>query len=445
MKSAISRRTFLKGSTAAAAGLLMSAAAPQTIRAAASGQPLATLIDVSKCVGCEECVAACSEANATKYPNLQEPIPKMYPPRSKPEDWSTKQDVTHRLTPYNWTFIQSVETEYKGETVSLTMPRRCMHCSNPPCVKLCPWGAAKQLPNGISRIDADVCLGGSKCRKVCPWDIPQRQSGVGLYLDILPSLAGNGVMYKCDRCYDRIAAGEQPACIDACPEGAQTIGPRDQIIESAHRLAKETNGYIYGETENGGTNTIYVSPVPPQLWSNGLGLQKRLNRNLKPRRLAMSDSTKMVSPARYKASGWLFTGVMFFLVLTGFGQMPVFKRYYVADIPGLGWLAQFYVTHYLHYLGGAILLLLIGYWVVSWLLERSPHERLSPWGSFRLILLSVILLTGLLLAVKNFNGYFYPPAVIIAFDLIHLGLVMIWLFTGLAGLILRKRWLTHPG
>jgi hypothetical protein len=69
-------------------------------------------------------------------------------------------------------------------------------------------------------------------------------------------------MFKCDRCYDRIAAGQTPACIAACPEGVQTIGPRDEIIAQAHALAREINGYLYGETENGGTNTIYVSPVP---------------------------------------------------------------------------------------------------------------------------------------------------------------------------------------
>ena len=69
-------------------------------------------------------------------------------------------------------------------------------------------------------------------------------------------------MYKCDRCYNRIADGESPACIEACPEDVQTIGPRVEIIEKAHAIAKEIGGYIYGEEENGGTNTIYVSPVP---------------------------------------------------------------------------------------------------------------------------------------------------------------------------------------
>ena len=84
---------------------------------------------------------------------------------------------------------------------------------------------------------------------------------MGLYLDILPNFAGNGVMYKCDRCYNRIEEGKLPACIEICPENVQKIGPRDAIVKEAHAIAREINGYIYGETENGGTNTIYVSPV----------------------------------------------------------------------------------------------------------------------------------------------------------------------------------------
>jgi hypothetical protein len=105
-------------------------------------------------------------------------------------------------------------------------------------------------------------MGGSKCKEVCPWHIPQRQTGVGLYLKLLPSFAGNGVMFKCDRCYNRIEAGDLPACIEACPEDVQKIGPREEIVKEAYVLAKKVNGYVYGDKENGGTNTIYVSPVP---------------------------------------------------------------------------------------------------------------------------------------------------------------------------------------
>jgi Fe-S-cluster-containing dehydrogenase component len=254
---------FLKTSLTATAGAAAAAVPGTRALAAADGRGyLATLIDIRKCIGCEACVQACRDANAAKFPEPVKPFPKMYPSRVKVSDWSEKRDVVDRLTPYNWLFIQHATVKMNGAESDLTIPRRCMHCVNPPCVKLCPWGSAKQLENGISRIDADICLGGSKCKNVCPWDIPQRQTGVGLYLELLPSLAGNGVMYKCDRCYQRIAAGETPACIEACPEGVQTIGPRGEIVARARALAAEINGYVYGDRENGGTNTIYVSPVP---------------------------------------------------------------------------------------------------------------------------------------------------------------------------------------
>jgi formate dehydrogenase iron-sulfur subunit len=258
----ISRRSFLKGGLAAVGALGVSGLPLPAAVKGAGQKELATLIDIRKCIGCEACVDACREWNEPKFPEPKKPFPRMYPKRVKAADWSEKRDVTDRLTPYNWLFIQEATVKVNGEEQTLTVPRRCMHCQNPPCADLCPWGAARKMKNGITRIDADICLGGKKCQAVCPWHIPERQTGVGLYLDILPSLAGNGVMYKCDRCYNRIEKGELPACIEVCPEKVQKIGPRDEIVREAHAIAGEINGYIYGEKENGGTNTIYVSPVP---------------------------------------------------------------------------------------------------------------------------------------------------------------------------------------
>ncbi len=235
------------------------------IAAQSDGLELATLLDISQCIGCGACVDACRETNGYKYPEPEKPFPKMYPSRVKAADWSDKREVDDRLTPYNWLYIQTSEVEYKGEVHELNIPRRCLHCQNPPCANLCPWGAAARRSDGVVRINDKICLGGSKCKSVCPWNIPERQTGVGLYLDILPSLAGNGVMYKCDRCYQRLDKAEVPACIEACPQQLQQIGPRDEMVTKAHALAKEMDGFIYGETENGGTNTIYVSPVPFEL------------------------------------------------------------------------------------------------------------------------------------------------------------------------------------
>jgi formate dehydrogenase iron-sulfur subunit len=272
MSKELSRRSFLKGSVVAACATCAAQVPLPASAKAKTGQELATLIDIRKCVGCGACVEACREANDFKYPDPEKPFPKMYPSRVKVADWSgeERREVRDRLTPYNWLTIQAATVEVDGEQTELTFPRRCMHCQNPPCADLCPWGAARKLENGITVIHSAICLGGKKCQVVCPWDIPQRQTGVGLYLDILPSLAGNGVMYKCDRCYNRIAEGELPACIEECPEEVQIIGPRDEIVAEAHRLAREEGVYIYGETENGGTNTLYVSPVPFEMLNGAI-------------------------------------------------------------------------------------------------------------------------------------------------------------------------------
>ncbi len=255
---AVSRRTFLKAVGLGGVGLAM----PKAAEARSDGEELATLLDLGKCVGCGACVEACHEASRAKYPEPVKPFPRMYPARVKASDWSEKRHVDDRLTPYNWLYIQSAQVEHNGRSHLVNMPRRCLHCQNPPCANLCPWGAAYKLDNGIVRIDSDICLGGAKCQNVCPWEIPQRQTGVGLYLKLLPSLAGNGVMYKCDRCHDRVARGALPACVEACPEGVQSIGPRPEMVARARDLAESMNGYIYGLEENGGTNTLYVSPVP---------------------------------------------------------------------------------------------------------------------------------------------------------------------------------------
>jgi len=262
----VSRRGFLKAMGVGGAGMLLPAAAARAgeprVPAPSDGE-LATLLDLSKCIGCGACVEACRESNAYKFPEPEKPFPDMVPSkRAKPEDWSDKRDVDDRLTPYNWLYIQNASGEYRGESFDINIPRRCMHCQNPPCANMCPFGAAAKQKNGITRINDKLCLGGAKCRTVCPWNIPQRQSGLGLYKDLLPRLAGSGVMYKCDRCYQKLDKGELPACIEVCPENVQTIGPRHEIVAEARRLAEEMNGFIYGLEENGGTNTLYVSPVP---------------------------------------------------------------------------------------------------------------------------------------------------------------------------------------
>ena len=69
-------------------------------------------------------------------------------------------------------------------------------------------------------------------------------------------------MFKCDLCRERLAANEQPFCIEACPRKAMQIGRRDSIFKAAQSLADQYSGDLYGMHEHGGTSTIYVSKIP---------------------------------------------------------------------------------------------------------------------------------------------------------------------------------------
>jgi Fe-S-cluster-containing dehydrogenase component len=257
----LTRRGFLKVS----AGLLGLLAIPKVVEAKPG--KYATLIDLTKCDGCKDepiplCVKACREENSHRFPVPKRPIPD-YWPRKFHEDWEPKKDRIDTLTPYNWIFVQKVNVD--GETIYI--PRRCMHCDNPPCVRGCPFGALSKQPEGNTVIDHSICFGGAKCRDVCPWGIPQRQAGVGIYLKLTPKFAGGGVMYKCDLCDARIKKGLLPACIEACQKrlgdkAPMMFGMRNQIYNYAYQIARQKGLFIYGDKQNGGTSTLYLSSLP---------------------------------------------------------------------------------------------------------------------------------------------------------------------------------------
>ena len=276
----LTRRGFLqKGSLAMAAGAAGIMGGPSLSEA--KGGTFATMIDLTKCDGCKgepipKCVAACRQVNEKKFPAPQGPIKDLWPQKTH-DDWSQKKDVLDQLTPYNWTTVQRVQVE--GE--ELFLPRRCMHCDNPPCANLCPFGALSQNADSSVVINPDLCMGGAKCKAVCPWGIPQRQSGVGLYMKMQPIPAGGGVMFKCDLCHDRLQKGQIPACVEACDRRLGRgrplfFGPRTEVQKMARNRAKEVNGFLYGEKENGGTSTFYVSKVPFEKIDAALKEKKRI-------------------------------------------------------------------------------------------------------------------------------------------------------------------------
>jgi formate dehydrogenase iron-sulfur subunit len=134
-------------------------------------------------------------------------------------------------------------------------PFHCMHCLDPSCVSACTVGALQQNEDGIVVYDDERCIGCRYCMYACPFAVPHFEWEQRLALIV-----------KCDMCVERLPASGQPACAATCPTQAIRFGPRESMLAEANaRIAQQPDRYIdhvYGENENGGTSTFYVSPVP---------------------------------------------------------------------------------------------------------------------------------------------------------------------------------------
>ena len=139
----------------------------------------------------------------------------------------------------------------------------------------------------------------------------------------------------------------------------------------------------------------------------------------------------------------LYFFVLIILAFTGFGQMPVFKRYYLADMPGLGWTADYYLTHYLHYLGAIFLVGLFSLLVADYLLIGRKTFRLSYSACIRIFLLFVIVLTGVFRVLKNFPEIVFSPGFNVFIDTAHFGFVIIYFLAALIFKGFKTKWVIY--
>jgi ferredoxin len=130
-----------------------------------------------------------------------------------------------------------------------------MHCIDPACVAACMLGALKKREFGIVSYDVDYCVGCRYCEVACPYGVPKFQ-----WASAAPRIV------KCELCRHRLAKGQEPACTEVCPRKAVIFGKRaDLLREAKRRLAESPDRYvpkIYGETDGGGTQVLYLSHVP---------------------------------------------------------------------------------------------------------------------------------------------------------------------------------------
>ena len=229
------RRGFLKTTLVAGTAAL----AGNQVQARETRNPeefVGILVDTTRCIGCRACEVACGEEHDLLVPDVM-------------SDGALE---TQRTTSdKQWMVVNKHETE-KGDVY---VKRQCMHCYQAACATACPTIAMEKTKKGPVIWDGGKCLGCRFCMVSCPFDMPKFEYG-----------SWNPKLQKCTMCFERLEAGQKPACVKACPTDTLIFGTRADNLEIArHRIYSHPDKYvhqIYGEHEVGGTGYIYLSAVP---------------------------------------------------------------------------------------------------------------------------------------------------------------------------------------
>jgi formate dehydrogenase iron-sulfur subunit len=186
------------------------------------GEQYAFSVDLDACSGCKACVSACHSLNGL-------------------DDEET------------WREVGLLFGSTADGPVLQTITTACHHCLDPACQLGCPVQAYhKDEVTGIVHHLDDQCIGCQYCIFKCPYDVPKYSPA-------------RGIVRKCDMCHQRLAAGEAPACVQACPTHAIRITK----VTRAEVNARSTNPLVPGAADSGYTRptTRYLreTPLPADL------------------------------------------------------------------------------------------------------------------------------------------------------------------------------------
>ncbi|HEX3394323.1 MAG TPA: 4Fe-4S dicluster domain-containing protein [Acidimicrobiales bacterium] len=184
---------------------------PATDAGWATDQPrLGFFTDTSLCIGCKACEVACKEWNGVPDDGF---------------DFSgTSYDNTGALGADTWrhvTFTEKLVPTPAGDEVRWLMSSDvCKHCTDAACLDVCPTGALFRTEHGTVVVQDDVCNGCGYCVPACPFGVIDQRRG-------------DGRVWKCTLCYDRIGVGMTPACAQACPTESIQFGRLDHLRAAA--------------------------------------------------------------------------------------------------------------------------------------------------------------------------------------------------------------------
>jgi len=243
---AIKRRDFLKLTGLTLVGTAASAAVGDLLTRgeakaeeeyafspkALKGKRWAMIIDVKKCKegiekGCgKKCIKACHYLH--NVPSI--------PDKKKEIKWIWEDEFEHAFPEQTNEYLEEIFKD-------IPFLFLCNHCDNPPCVRVCPTKATFKNDEGIVMMDFHRCIGCRFCMAACPYGARSFN-----WVDPRPYIEKvnpeyptrtKGVVEKCLFCYERLAQGKVPACVEACPEKALIFGDLADENSEVSKILKE--------------------------------------------------------------------------------------------------------------------------------------------------------------------------------------------------------------
>jgi molybdopterin-containing oxidoreductase family iron-sulfur binding subunit len=222
----------------------MPAVSNEEARRGIPGKKFVMVIDLARCKNLKKCQSACNHAH-------------------------------HLQDAQNWIKVYPMQDAEK--TAPYWEPTTCMHCDEPPCVKVCPVDATYKRQDGIVLIDSDRCVGCRFCMAACPYstrvfnweepDLPEQIAKQEYHAETsIPQK--KGTVGKCDFCADMTRMGMLPHCVSACPNGVFMFGDmnEDSVTNGSEtfrfsELIKDKAGYRLMEDLGTKPSVYYLPPV----------------------------------------------------------------------------------------------------------------------------------------------------------------------------------------
>ncbi|MCH5671389.1 4Fe-4S dicluster domain-containing protein [Streptomyces gilvus] len=227
--------------------------------------------DTSVCIGCKACEVACKEWNAIPEDGLS--LTGMSYDNTQALGASTWRHVAfiEQPRPDGRTELPVVEggasaqetaVDGSGELRWLMSSDVCKHCTHAACLDVCPTGSLFRTEFGTVVVQEDICNGCGYCVPACPYGVIEQRPH-------------DGRAFKCTLCYDRLGAGQEPACAKACPTESIQFGPLDELRERAALRVDQlheagvTEARLYGDDPDngvGGDGAFFLLLDQPEVY-----------------------------------------------------------------------------------------------------------------------------------------------------------------------------------